>query len=582
VSEAGLELAAQALVDPTAFAMDAKVSQLVELRAHLNEDLFAFAQVVFGYRDLIPSLHGDLAAYISEWGWCYLADGSRKYFTDVSSSDSIVLDNRRLMTQIPREFFKTSLGTRANALWQICREPHLPVAIFNERQENAQRWMRGIRDVVQGNKLFQQLYRDILPPGVHFADTRNTPRYWKWSDSELDLGGKDMGEVEPSIGAHGIESASVGGHWPKMILDDLISLKHKLSPSEMERAREWLKGHIYLMRPSERSMAYMNCTPWAYNDIYRDATEHYGYRLYRRAGLEDKNGQPDVALGESIFPQKLSTEQLRRMHDRDPFGFSSQIQCIPKSGKEQSFAVSDIRYGSVGRDEQNEPVFSINAEHYDPRLGAADPAEPPPRQHMPLHQLEKCLILDPAPTEMSDIKRDPHARSAVLAVAMDCHDRRFVLAAWAQRADYMDTIGQCFKFGLEWGIDTLYVEEVNFSNVYRHWIAREQERDGRFAGQSMRVLPLYPKGREKHMRIRALIPYFQQGLMYVNRAECAQYLVELAEYPNSDTVDLLDCMGYMPECLHRPPTAVELRQMRRAQKRGAAWSEPYYEGVESY
>jgi hypothetical protein len=565
-----------------AAAHDASDRDLTLLRNYLNADLFAFAQLIFGYKDLIPSLHGDLAAWITDWGWCTLTDGTRRYFTEISSSDSVVLDNRRIMTQIPREFFKSSLGTLANATWQICREPHLPVAIFNEQSAKSEKWLKAIRNVVEGSKLFQQIYRDLLPPGKHFKDTRSTPRSWKWSDSELDLNGKDIGEVEPSISAHGVESATTGGHWPKMILDDLISLKHKMSISEMERAREWIKNHVYLMRPAERSMAYINCTPWTYTDVYRDCLTDYGYRLYRRSALEH-NGAPDVALGESIFPQKLSTEKLRSMHKRDPYSFNAQMMCIPQPGREQSFDPQFVRTGSIVTTDAAEHAFHIADSHYSPTIGIVE-SDLHPSQTTPLYLMDKALILDPSPTEESDKRRDPHARNAFLAVATDCYDRTYLLQSLAARTSYTDTIDNAFMLARRWGIDRLYIEEVNFSNVYRAWIAREQEPGGRYFGREprLRCFPLTPKGREKHARIMATEPRWRQGLMYVNTADCGQFLVELSEYPNSETIDLLDCMGYIRECVQRPLNSLELNQLRRIQRRGAPYSDSYYKGQESY
>lgn len=463
----------------------------------------------------------------------------------------------------------TSMGTIANGLWQICREPHLPVAIFNERLDNvAKKALGSIRQVVQGNKLFQDIYRDLLPPGVHYRDSKSMPRSWKWNDFELDFEGKRLGESEYSLSAHGVESAAVGGHWPKIILDDLIGERQKVSNAEMERSREFIKGHVYLMRPAENSMVYVNCTPWTYRDVYYDLLANYNYKLYRRSALELPDGTPDVDNGESIFPAKLSTRQLKSMYARDANKgdaavFWAQMMCVPKAGSDQSFSQDWVRYGLCDPTE-NEPVFYIEAPYYSKDVGWVTADGDKPTQEVPLRLMHKAIILDPAPSERTAQSKEPRARNAIIVEGLDCWGRRFLLETWAKRADYTETISKCFELSQKWHTDRLFVEEVNFSTVYRHWIAREQRPDGHYKDSHLAVQPLSPKGREKDTRILSRTASWQAGLYYVNRGLCNQFLTEFAEYPHSSTRDLLDCMGYDadPGVLTRPESGFELKLRR--------------------
>src|SRR5882672_4280452 len=93
----------------------------------------------------------------------------------------------------------------------------------------------------------------------------------------------------------------------------------------MELAREWVRTHCALMRPAENSLSYVNCTPWTYNDIYVTMISNYRYKVYRRSALENHTGEPDIATGEPIAPNKFSGAQLRAMYKVDPFTFN----CTP-------------------------------------------------------------------------------------------------------------------------------------------------------------------------------------------------------------------------------------------------------------
>lgn len=575
---------------PDANIEDLGEKDLTAIREFLDGDLYAFALYVMGFRDLIPSLHGHLADWIKSWGMVKKATGEWVYYTQVHPSEPLARDQRRIITQIPREHFKTSLGTISNALWQVSRtDPdgvpgvYRPVALFNERQDNATKWLRSIRDVVQSSRTYQLVYPDRIPPGVTRGDSRTMPRWWKWNDAEIDFAGKRVGEVEASISAHGVESATTGGHWPKMILDDLISVKHQQSQVEMERARAWLTNHVYLMRPAEGSLAYVNCTPWTYTDIYVDCCRDYGYKLYRRSALEGPDGKPDIATGQPIFPQKLSREKLLEMHKRNAFSFHSQMQCQPTPGLDQSFSQEWMKFGDIVKDANGEEAFLIDEAHYSREArNVVQTADPAPRL-VPLHWMNKAIILDPAPTERTEQRSDPHARSAVLVEGIDPWGRRFILESWADRLGYEAVIGKLFELSMKWAAPRVWIEEVNFSNVYRHWIQREQRRDGKFPGQFLQPMILKPNKREKHARILAREPAWREGLYYLNRQGTLPFQVEFVEYPNSQTVDLLDCMGYDTDALSRPETSDEQMQRRKLDREGAPYSHEYFsKPLESY
>ena len=61
-----------------------------------------------------------------------------KFYTQVTPSHTILRDYRRIMTQIPREHYKTSIGTLANALWQASRtDPDgIPVLVLQQQDQD--------------------------------------------------------------------------------------------------------------------------------------------------------------------------------------------------------------------------------------------------------------------------------------------------------------------------------------------------------------------------------------------------------------------------------------------------------------
>jgi hypothetical protein len=496
---------------------DLSQQQLTRLRNILLDDLYLFAYLIFDYQDLVPHLHGRIATLLKRWG---------------------EPEFERLMIQVPREAFKTSLCTRANALWQICRDPDLPVAIFNEREPNVAKWVRAIREVVQSNRLFHAVFGDLLPPGVKLGDKRSMPRWWKWSDTELLFQRGAQGIPEASITGLGIGAAAAGGHWPKIIKDDLISEDAVRSPTVMEAAKEWFDKSLYLERPALKGWDLVVCTRWAYGDLYDYVAQKYQYRLYRRSALEE---------GKSIFPEKWSTQELLIQQTRDPYGFGAQMMNQPRPGKEQSFDPAWLRWGLVKGDK-----FTISRPHYTENVPHPTEGIPPPRS-VRIANMQKAILLDPAPSEQTDRRREPGARNGLVVEGCDAWGRRYILETLGVRIDPLDVINLIFQLCDKWGTNLVGIEEVVFSLVYRHWLRRE----ARLRNRHIRTFILKPGKRDKDTRITAKIPACREGVYYLNQEATQSFYQEYVEYPYGQTRDLLDAWAYDEEVVRRPLSSAE-------------------------
>lgn len=522
---------------PDADPRDMSQQQASLVREAFDRDLFAFAWAIFGFHDLYWPLHGEICEFIHQWG---RAD-----------------DWRRLMIQVPRGSFKSSLCTMANAMWQVCRDPNQTVVIFNERVDNPAKWLRAIRDTVQSSRLFQAVYPELLPPGVGPSDNRSMPRWWKWSDTELLFQRSKPGIPEASITGLGIGAAAAGGHWNKVIKDDLVSHNAAYSPSTMEYVKEWFDKSFYLEKPAILGQDLIACTPWTHDDVYVHALRNYKYRVYRRSALE-----PDPATGQpaSIFPTKLTTEMLLQMQARDPEGFAAQMQCMPTAGRDRSFDQGWIKWGKL---EQEGDTDVYVHENWD---AATTEIEDVPPRVVPLHLIRKCLLVDPAPSEQSQINKERNARNAIVVVGCDPWGRRYLLDCWAGRVDPGEVVDKIFEMARRWGTKLVGIEEVVFSLVYRHWIARI----GRDGGDYLQVVPLKPDRQDKDTRIISMIPEMKGGFWHFTRGYCAAVVQELVQYPHAATRDLIDAMAYHKRILHRPETTGQRleREWRLKQRPG--------------
>jgi len=503
------------------------------MRANLEGSLYQFCSLVLGYGDLNPQLHGELCTYIESWG---------------------EKNRDRLMSQIPRGHLKSSVGTIANALWQILKEPDKPIAIINAAENNATNWLRAIRSVLERSEWISELWPEILPRGVSRHDELSRPQSLKWSDSEIELEGRRIGDPEPSISAWGMGSGVVGHHWPKIILDDIIGNRERDSQAEMQRAKNWVLAHTALMRPAESGLVYVNCTPWTYDDVYALLLLKYGYVLYRRAALEKPDRTPSLG-GDPILPELFSRESLMRIYWANPTSFLAQYMTNPVPGEDQAFDIETVRYFQIHRDEEGPRTIEIEPDSHKPRRSAQHEPLTAPR-FVRLNQLNVACFLDPAPAESSDRKREPNARNGLLVEGIDPWGRRYILYAKGLLCRPIDVIHEVFKLSRLFGYSKVYIEEVNFSTLYRHWIQDLQGPGRTYQDYNLSSIPLKPGRTNKDTRIRDKINGWDDGVYYLNRRNTDDFFEEFSQYPYSRTRDLLDALAY-DKALVRPLTDEE-------------------------
>ena len=524
--------------------------------------LFLFAKYICGCKDITLDLHLPLCQLISRWGETVLKDGTVIEVPPNEYDDQIAQSYRRIMVRIPRDMFKTSVCTRANALWVLARDPlhDATIGIFNEKEENPKSWIGTILSVVEGSHLFQRIWREMIPRGISYWDKEagvTKDRNWKWGSGGALFVRNSINVAELSLEPYGISGTAVGRHFSHMILDDIIGNNAANSPAVMESAKNWVDNCRPLERPAEHGNQLIPHTPWGYNDVYAHILRKWPgeFVMYKRSILENpETGEPDAANGKSIFPTKIGTKKAKRMMKTDVFTNSAQYMCIPKAGKLVDFDESWLRFGRITL-AGKEPVFVINSSDFNPNICDLDCGEEKAPQFIPLSWMHKAVILDPAPSKPTDIRSEPSSGNGVVVVGKDPWGRRFALDCGIYRETEIEVLHRIMAFCEQWGVGQISVEEVNFSAVYAtlfdYVIRREYSLRPDF-------VPCFTEGRQKDVRIKNLLRApLQDGFWYFNSAATAALVQEVQEYPHSDTKDIIDALSYTDEVVYRPETPAE-------------------------
>ena len=557
-------------------------TQRTELRTLFESEdglgLYLFAHIICGCKELYPPLHLEICEFLSKWGQVELANGTTVK-RPIGDGDNVVASWRRLMLCIPRDTFKSTLGTRVNSLWQLTKNPSITIGIFNENEDKPKQWISAIQQVIEGSKLYQILWPDRLPPGIHYLEVqkngkKGVPRGWPWGSTGL-LFPRPLGVVsELSLKGFGVGGSHAGYHFTHIIKDDIIGEKAAYSEATMQGAVDWVDHSRDIERPAHNGCELFNFTRWGHADVYAHTINKWpaDYQIYHRSQLEDPaTGEPSIARGVSIFPSRMTTKQAKEEWERDPYVFSSQRMCLPMAGRETGFQPSWIKKGeshNIGI-EGVEGHFTINLADWNPKWRHPDQPvdaafnEPPPRQ-IPMSWISKGIILDPAPSRKSERGQEPRARNGIVVVGMDSWGRWFVLESLPLREDPVTVLEEILKLSQKWKTSLVGIEEVNFSAIYAPlW---SEILRGRMEDQ-LQFFPLQTEGIDKDTRIRSITGPHREGMVFYESSLTLDIQQEIIEYPYGSTRDLIDALAYLPKMLSRPQTIQEVNMAFVRQRR---------------
>lgn len=233
------------------------------------------------------------------------------------------------------------------------------------------------------------------------------------------------------------------------------------------------------------------------------------------------------ADGSLLFPKKLSEEYLKRQRKaQGSYIFAHQYQSEIIPAEDQDFKKEWIKYYS----------------------------ELPKIKHT-------FAFVDPA------ISLENHADyTAIVVVDVDVNNDWYLKVARRARITATQTVKLIFDLQMLFKCNVIGIEAVAYQMALMHFIADEMK-------LRKTVIPVHAIKRgpdkSKSMRIRALVPRFEWGHIYV-KAGLHEFEDEYAKFPRGTYVDILDALASIEEIAYPP-------DKERVNAREPARNSPEYE-----
>lgn len=473
------------------------------------------------------------------------------------------------LVEFPKSHLKTTLGTITKVLHKFAclaingEDLWERIGIGSNTKTNAKRFLRLIRQVPEGNAIFQYFLPELLP---EFSNEE------VWNQDEI-IFPRIGSYTDPSVDTLGIGGAATSRHYTGFIEDDMLDEETAASTAGTRTAIDLHKYNTSLMVPGANSKFWFltNEHSWTQYDLNAHiiknepdtlvfsvgATRGYNRKRSRLVPtyIEDLTTPWDD--GEGVWTERFGRlELMRRRTTSGARIHNAVMENDPFDPDVVDFKEKWLRYYEWDHNGNIRimPHVHPNEEQIDMEI-------------VPLRDLHVVAAYDPALSVKSDADR-----SALVTTGVDPKNRVFVLDAWARRMDPKPYMEGILERVVKWQVQRCAVETVLFQKVlYDQLVDRckswnlEHEGDEVYVGVFTEVKP--PRGKNKDARIRALIGNsFESGRVYIHRS-MSDFIDEYLHFPIGQTVDLLDAFAYTAELWAPGTSEVEIEDYRIAEAR---------------
>lgn len=413
--------------------------------------------------------------------------------------------NKKLVL-IPRGHLKTAIVTKAFAIKSILNNPNIRILLANQVWDKSREMLSEIKGHLEGKSELPKLFGNFVSG--------------RWNEEKIEVAQRTKSLAAPTIGTTGVEAEMTSTHFDLIILDDLMGLQNYKTKDQRDKVRAFYRSMINLLEPNGTLIVLG--TRWHQDDIYQTIldNERQYYDVMVRSVVEE---------GKIIFPKKfnLKFDPVRKVWAYTPDKCMDYIQFLKQSTGADFFS----QYMNNPVDDENQLFKTSYFKHYAQRPD----------------NLFVVMTVDPA---ISEAQYSDYTGIVVAGRAPD--GKIFVLdtlrGKWGSPKEIVD---QIFLMRDKWRPTVVAIEENGFQKSLRYWAEDEMKRTNIFFPIETLKSPVKRDGLVKEYRIKALEPYYRNGLVY-HQSWMKDLEEELAQFPRAKHDDLSDALSWQLEFLIAP------------------------------
>ena len=232
--------------------------------------------------------------------------------------------------------------------------------------------------------------------------------------------------------------------------------------------------------------------------------------------------QPD---GTALWPEWMSIDRLKQIREEcENAGklsmYYREYLCQIVGADDQLFRPQDVRYyeGNLSYNRRGEAFLRVHA------LGGNALGEPL------LLPVTVTMGVDPA----SSVKESA-CYSAIVPVATDSHDNRYVLPYFRKRVQPMDLAEEVIRMYETYKPSRTTIETTGYQEMLRDYLRRRMSIPGLEHPEKPTT--------EKNLRLESMQPFFRSGKVFI-QPQMKELEGELFMFPKGKSRDLMDALYY--------------------------------------
>jgi hypothetical protein len=457
--------------------------------------LFFLCSTILGYNKLSPGLHGHFSSWLRK----------------------TVAKQWRLML-LPRGHYKSTVATIGDTIQIILPDdggnepyprnlgPEVRVLLSHEGQEHASRFLYSITSHFRTNPLLIALFPECVPG-----------KGQRMNQTELELPRKSYW-AEPTVDVMGVGTRAQGRHYDWLKLDDIYGAAARDSDAVHRATILWLDNiQSFLLTPSTDHIDFIG-TRYKHDDVYKHIMDVYDSELIKYVRpIVEYNGL--TGKRDSIFPEQFPEATLKILQ-KNPIVYNSQYLNDPLSGAAEFDRAWERYYNRIKWDTLDRRVS------YEKDDGTMET--------LSWLELDRLIIVDPATVGNSGI--------VVTGTNSARNPKAFILEEEQKALQPPDLVKRIFQLVEKWQPRGVVIEEVLFSQLFRHWIQREQQVRGTY----FRIIPAKTRQRSKEDRVRGLSTWFANSQIYLHPSQ-EELIRQFRQFPGIKEYHMLDALAYGPE-----------------------------------
>lgn len=438
-----------------------------------KKDLYWLCRDVLGYRDGNETLHREYCDFVS-------------FITNPKS---------KKLDLMPREHFKTTMGTIGLAIQEILNDPNTTILISNYTWSNARKFLDAIKKQFQFNEKLRGLYGDYVGD--------------KWNEDEIIVSKRTKFIPTPTIETAGLEKTLTSNHYKLIILDDLVSRENINTYEAASKVIRYYQDSLDLLDKVSGRLI-IHGTRWSFYELYGWILKSHSksFDVYIRRAVED---------GKVIFPERFSKGKLKElMYEKGMNDFSCQYFNHVYDVKNSLIGVTDVNY------------------YTDEDLGTY-------RSKYPLYI---TMVADGAVSEDR-----ASCKTAITVVGTTINDEWILLDVRAGHWGPQEAVEEMVAAILKWRPVDFGMQETSFEKLYRINLEKTMSERSIYA-PNMVMLSKDPRV-SKDMQIMSLKPRIERkGLFWKPTQE--QFEIAGRQYPKTTDIDILDSLSRHTELSQVP------------------------------